>query len=211
MRHQSWASQHSSASTSSPSASVWHTPSFRASPVLSISWKMQVASIICGLLVRALTCSFLPTRRSCGPLVIQSPVHLIGAWITAILGMLDFIVLSLARVGQKELYQLWSPWCTSVLASVDSLQDGCSNWKSFDTNGVDDLETYFSFICANSTSLALFEDRVVPEVFNWAFAGLAGLLLLVTFYQHSCYWISKDRQIQYQQKLAGMLRMSLYC
>jgi len=138
-------------------------------------------------------------------LVIQSPVHLIGAWVTAIFGMLDFIVLSLPKAGQKELYQLWSPWCTNVLTAVDSSQDGCYNWQSFDTTGVDNLENYFSFTCANSTSLALFEDRVVPEVFNWAFAGLAGLLLLVTFYQHSRYWISRDREIQYQQKLAGYI------
>jgi hypothetical protein len=59
--------------------------------------------------------------------------------------MLDFVLPSLPKAGQKELYQLWSPWYTNVLAPVDNSQDGCSNWKSYDTTGVDSLEKYFSF------------------------------------------------------------------
>jgi hypothetical protein len=114
-------------------------------------------------------------------LVVQQPITLLAAWVAAIFGMLDFVILSLPIAGQKELYQLWSPWCRNVLASVDASEDGCSKWSMLDSTGIDDLESYFSWTCANSTSLALFEGRVVPEVFNWALAGLAGLLLLVNF------------------------------
>jgi hypothetical protein len=145
-------------------------------------------------------------------LVIQQPIALLAAWITAIFGMLNFVVLSLPKAGQKELYQLWSPWCTNVLTSVDSSEDGCSGWSAFDSIGSDNLENDFSWTCANSTSLVFFEGRVLPEVFNWAFAGLAGLLLLVTFYQHMHYWINRNSTIQYQQKLAGVLPIPLdYC
>jgi hypothetical protein len=46
--------------------------------------------------------------------------------------------------------------------------------------------------------IGTFRRPCLTEIFNWAFAGLAGLLLLVAFYQHSRYWISRDRQIQYR-------------
>jgi hypothetical protein len=46
------------------------------------------------------------------------------------------------------------------------------------------------------------EGELVPIQFQWGFAGLVGLLIVIA-YQHIRYWANRDRGIAYGQTLAG--------
>jgi hypothetical protein len=128
-------------------------------------------------------------------LVIRKPAALIVAWTNAILGMLAFIFFSLPDVGTKELYQVWSPWCSTISSSLYA----CSTWEADNVSTSEDG----SWFCANATSLVFDEEELVPIQFEWGFAGLVGLLLIVSAYKHIRFWANRERGIAYGQTLAG--------
>lgn len=130
-------------------------------------------------------------------LVIRKPAALIVAWTNAILGMLAFIFFSLPDVGSKELYQVWSPWCSTISSSLYA----CSTWEADNVSTSEDG----SWFCANATSLVFDEGELVPIQFEWGFAGLVGLLLIVSAYKHIRFWANRERGIAYGQTLADKL------
>ena len=128
-------------------------------------------------------------------LVIRKPAALIVAWTNTILGMLGFIFFSLPDVGTKELYQVWSPWCSTIQSS----QYACATWEADNTP----TNEGGSWTCANATGLVFDEGELVPIQLEWGFAGLVGLLLIVSAYKHIRFWANKERGIEYGQWLAG--------
>lgn len=114
--------------------------------------------------------------------------------------MLAFVFFSLPDVGSKELYQVWSPWCSTISSSLYA----CSTWEADNVSTSEDG----SWFCANATSLVFDEGELVPIQFEWGFAGLVGLLLIVSAYKHIRFWANRERGIAYGQTLARRLLVS---
>jgi hypothetical protein len=99
--------------------------------------------------------------------VIRKPAALIVAWTNAILGMLVFIFFSLPDVGSKELYQVWSHWCSTISSSLYA----CSTLEADIVSTSEDG----SWFCANATSLVFDKGELVLIRFEWGFSGLVWL------------------------------------
>lgn len=102
-------------------------------------------------------------------------------------------MLSLPEVGEKEPYQLSSPWCSAI----NDVDYGCNTWSAISSMG--------NWTFANATLMTFDQTHLVPPSFSWGFAGLVGLLLLVTICKHIQYWSNPQRGIGYEEKLAGYI------
>jgi len=115
------------------------------------------------------------------PRVTEYAIPLVLGWITVLIAVTNFVVLSLPAVGTVGLYEAYSPHCT-VLFNAKSTS-GCTNATMLDVFG--GLGSG-SFVCAQQGPTLGFgaAPGFLPIVVDWAYAVVIVVLLAFTLWRH---------------------------
>jgi hypothetical protein len=113
--------------------------------------------------------------------------------------IIHFVLLSLPEIGTSPLYQLWSPYCTTI---VDSETD-CGWSYSFGA----------AFQCANETILQLRPPNdLPPSKYNYVFASMVGTVVCILISAIFLAWCRgsdpRESKFVYNPEITGNIK---YC